>query len=166
MYAMSFKFAILFSLAAILVPAFLGSLLQLSSSAESQTPTTLAEENRLLREEVMLLQGELTIERILSKCRSPREAMKEITDRNVRLHREVVGLQDALKETQLDISRGGVPDVLPLVDKIQRRVDTLRIARGWTDEWAQGKSYPSILAGVVVLTVFYPQIPPLFPVNS
>lgn len=170
MYAVFFKFAVLFSLVAIQVPSVLEGLHRTFSSAQDRTPTNLAEENRLLREEVVTLQSKLTIERILSltKCRSPGEAMKEITDRNVRLYREVVGLQDALKATKLGILRGGISDgVVPLVDKIQRKVEILQVARMWRDEWAQGKSYSSVYpCWVAVLTILNPQIPHFFPTNS
>jgi len=168
MYAMFFKFAVLFSLVAIQVPTVLEGLHRTFSSAQGQTPMNLAEENRFLRQELVTLQSELIIERILTKCRSPGEAIKEVTDRNVRLYREVVGLQDALKATKLGILRGGISDgVLPLVDKIQRKVEILQVSRMWRDEWAQGELYSSVYPRwVAVLTILNPQIPHFFPTNS
>lgn len=170
MYAMFFKFAVffsvLFSLVAIQVPTVLEGLHRTFSSAQDQTPTAnLVEENRLLRQEVLILQSELTIERILTKC-SPGEAIQEIADRNIRLYREVVVLRDTLKETKLGILRGVISDgVLPLVDRIQRKVGILQVARMWRDEWAQSELHSSVHSRwAAVLT--NPQIPHFFPTNS
>lgn len=71
---------------------------------------------------------------------------EELPVRDVRLRRDVVG---ALDVTKLGILRDELPDgVLPLVDKIQRKVEILQASRMWTVEWDQGKSYPSILVGL------------------
>lgn len=140
---MFYKFAALISLVIIAVqlPIVLeGSQAFSPGSSQSQT---LMKDAFLLQEEVPC-----TFERVRTNSCSP-DAIEDLIHENVGLHREVVGLQDALKAAELGILKGGIPDgTLPLVDKIRQKVAILQVLRMWRDEEGQGsRTHLSIFTG-------------------
>ena len=144
MYAMFYKFAALFSLVIIAVQLLEGSQAISSGSSQSQTLTNPAKNAFLPQEEVPC-----TFERAQTNSCSP-EAIEDLIDKNVRLHREVISLRDALKAAELGILKGGIPDgTLPLVDKIRQKVAIVQVLRMWRDDWDQGSwTHLSIFTGL------------------
>lgn len=144
--AMFYKFVAPFSLVIIAVqlPIVLkGSQSFSSGSSQIQTLTNPTKDSFLPQEEVPC-----TFERVQTNSCSP-EAIEDLIHENVRLHREVVGLQDALKAAELGILKGEIPDgTLPLVDKIRQKVAILQVLRMWRDEGGQGsQTHLSIFTG-------------------
>lgn len=87
-----------------------------------------------LRQKVMELQNALTLQQIMTNPCFPEAT--EAVDENIRLHQEVLSLQDALKAANL--LRVGIPEgALPLVDQIQRKFDILQVSQMWMDGWGQ-----------------------------
>ena len=143
MYAMFYKFVAVFSLVIIVVQLLEASQAFSSGSSQSQMLTNSAKGAFLPQEEVPC-----TLERFRTNSCSP-DAIEDLIDENVRLHREVASLQDALKAAELGILKVGIPEgTLPLVDKIRQKVAILQVLRMWRDDWEQGsRTHLSIFTG-------------------